>query len=123
MSPSEISIIRLTIRMAVVLPQPDGPTSTQISPAGTSSESASTAARSALGERLVASRNSSEAASAPGDADGPSCWAVVEFMSKGFLTEPAEPYTDSHPGGVPGGRMGRVLERVLQGRQTARREA
>ena len=31
-----ISIMRLTRRMAVVLPQPDGPTSTQISPAGTS---------------------------------------------------------------------------------------
>ena len=30
-----MSIIRLTIRIAVVLPQPDGPTSTQISPAGT----------------------------------------------------------------------------------------
>ena len=30
-----MSIMRLTIRIAVVLPQPDGPTSTQISPAGT----------------------------------------------------------------------------------------
>jgi hypothetical protein len=38
-----MSIIRLTIRMAVVFPQPDGPTSTQIAPAGTSSESESTA--------------------------------------------------------------------------------
>ena len=36
MSPSVISTVRLTIRIAVVLPQPDGPTSTQISPAGTS---------------------------------------------------------------------------------------
>ena len=35
MSPLVRSIIRLTIRMAVVLPQPDGPTSTQTSPAGT----------------------------------------------------------------------------------------
>ena len=35
MSPLVMSIIRLTIRIAVVLPQPDGPTSTQISPAGT----------------------------------------------------------------------------------------
>ena len=43
MSPDVISIIRLTIRIAVVLPQPDGPTSTQISPAGTSSDSPSTA--------------------------------------------------------------------------------
>ncbi len=31
MSPLVMSIIRLTIRIAVVLPQPDGPTSTQIS--------------------------------------------------------------------------------------------
>ncbi len=36
-------VMRLTIRMAVVFPQPDGPTSTQISPAGTSSESSRTA--------------------------------------------------------------------------------
>ena len=34
-----MSTMRLTIRIAVVLPQPDGPTSTQISPAGTSNES------------------------------------------------------------------------------------
>jgi hypothetical protein len=34
-SPSVISIIRLTSRIAVVLPHPDGPTSTQISPAST----------------------------------------------------------------------------------------
>jgi hypothetical protein len=44
MSPSVMSIMRLTIRMAVVLPQPEGPTSTQISPAGTSRERSSTAA-------------------------------------------------------------------------------
>ena len=43
MSPPVMSIMRLTIRIAVVLPQPDGPTSTQISPAGTSSERESTA--------------------------------------------------------------------------------
>ena len=49
MSPSVMSIMRLTIRMAVVLPQPDGPTSTQISPAGTSSERWSTAGFSAPG--------------------------------------------------------------------------
>ena len=35
--------MRLTIRIAVVLPQPDGPTSTQISPAGTVSVRPSTA--------------------------------------------------------------------------------
>jgi hypothetical protein len=49
MSPSVMSIIRLTMRIAVVLPQPDGPTSTQISPAGTVSDSASTAGASAPG--------------------------------------------------------------------------
>ena len=43
MSPSLSSIIRFTSRSAVVLPQPDGPTSTQISPAGTSSERSSIA--------------------------------------------------------------------------------
>ena len=43
MSPEVMSIMRLTIRIAVVLPQPDGPTSTQISPAGTSSDRPSTA--------------------------------------------------------------------------------
>ena len=43
MSPSEIVTVRLTIRIAVVLPQPDGPTSTQISPAGTSSDRSRTA--------------------------------------------------------------------------------
>ena len=43
MSPSVISTVRLTIRIAVVFPQPDGPTRTQISPAATSSERPSTA--------------------------------------------------------------------------------
>ena len=36
MSPSVISTIRFAIRIAVVFPQPDGPTRTQISPASTS---------------------------------------------------------------------------------------
>ena len=47
MSPSVISTIRLAIRIAVVFPQPEGPTRTQISPAGTSRLSPSTAGRSA----------------------------------------------------------------------------
>jgi hypothetical protein len=46
MSPEVISTIRLTIRIAVVLPQPEGPTRTQISPASTSSVSPSTAGAS-----------------------------------------------------------------------------
>ena len=79
MSPSVMSIMRLTIRIAVVLPQPDGPTSTQISPAGTSSESSSTAARSrariALGHVAELERGGLlRLATAPRD------WAVVEFM-------------------------------------------
>ena len=43
MSPSVIEISRLTIFIAVVLPPPEGPTSTQISPAGIVSESSVTA--------------------------------------------------------------------------------
>lgn len=37
---------RLIIRMVVVLPQPDGPTNTVVRPAGSSSETLSTAGRS-----------------------------------------------------------------------------
>ncbi len=36
MSPEVISTVRLTIRIAVVFPHPEGPTRTQMSPAGTS---------------------------------------------------------------------------------------
>jgi len=48
-SPSVSSIMRFTSRIAVVLPQPEGPTSTQISPAGTVSERSSIAGRDAPG--------------------------------------------------------------------------
>ena len=44
MSPLVSGMRRLTSLSAVVLPPPDGPTSTQISPAGTVSDSSSTAA-------------------------------------------------------------------------------
>ncbi len=44
MSPSSKSISRLTSFIAVVLPAPDGPTSTQISPAGTTNDRSLTAA-------------------------------------------------------------------------------
>src|SRR4051794_40834888 len=74
MSPSVISIMRLTIRIAVVLPQPDGPTRTQISPAGTSNDRWFTAGRCDPAYRFTTSRNSSVAAC--GKADGPSSWAV-----------------------------------------------
>src|SRR3954453_6440809 len=43
MRPDVGSPNRLTIRIVVVLPHPDGPTKTAISPGGTSSESSSTA--------------------------------------------------------------------------------
>src|SRR4051812_33677735 len=76
MSPEVIEIIRLTIRIAVVLPQPEGPTSTQISPAGTVNESLSTAGSACPGYTLVASRNSSVAASRPAPWSGVD-WAVV----------------------------------------------
>src|SRR3954451_22677856 len=62
MSPEVMSISRLTIRIAVVLPQPDGPTSTQISPAGTSRLRSSTAGAGAPGDRFVTDRNSMLAA-------------------------------------------------------------
>ena len=42
-SPLVSSTVRLTSRIAVVLPQPEGPTRTQMSPLGTVSERPSTA--------------------------------------------------------------------------------
>src|SRR4051794_28631602 len=79
MSPSVTSIIRLTIRIAVVLPQPDGPTSTQISPAGTSSERPSTAGSVWPGYRFVTFRSSSVAAAGRGDVPGD--WADSEVFT------------------------------------------
>src|SRR3954462_820361 len=52
MRPEVGSPSRLTMRIVVVLPHPDGPTSTAISPTGTSSESSSTATVPS-GERLA----------------------------------------------------------------------
>src|SRR5919108_5110305 len=65
MSPSLIEIRRLTIFIAVVLPLPDGPMSTQISPASTLSDSARTAGAARPGYRLVTARNSIGAAVLP----------------------------------------------------------
>src|SRR5919108_4260013 len=62
MSPEVIGTMRLTIRMAVVLPHPDGPTRTQMSPAGTSSESDRMAGSSLPGYVFETCRNSSAAA-------------------------------------------------------------
>ncbi len=57
MSPSVIEISRLTIFSAVVLPHPEGPIRTQISPGGTVKLSFSTAACSRPGYRLTTSSN------------------------------------------------------------------
>src|SRR3977135_13653 len=62
MSPPLSSIIRFASLSAVVLPQPDGPTSTQISPAGTSSDRLLIAGSDCPGKRFVPSRYSPEAA-------------------------------------------------------------
>src|SRR5215210_1420746 len=69
MSPSVISTVRLTIRRAVVLPLPDGPTSTQISPAGTSSESSWIAGSAWPGYRLVTLLKETDAAWCPGSTE------------------------------------------------------
>ena len=62
MSPAVSSIIRFTSRSAVVLPHPDGPTSTQISPAGTFSERPRIAGSDSPEYRFVTSRYSTDAA-------------------------------------------------------------
>src|SRR3954454_17063191 len=62
MSPEVSGTMRLTSRMAVVLPQPDGPTSTQISPAGTSNDSDWIAGSSLPRYVFETCRNSSDAA-------------------------------------------------------------
>ncbi len=54
--------MRFTSRIAVVLPQPDGPTSTHTSPAGISSDRSSIAGRAAPGYCLRTLRSSSGAA-------------------------------------------------------------
>src|SRR3954468_15762424 len=79
MSPLVMSIMRFTIRMAVVLPQPEGPTSTQISPAGTVSERSSTAAASWPGNVLVTFLGSRPAAC--WRVAGPSDWAVSGLVT------------------------------------------
>src|SRR5437764_9163582 len=74
MSPEVIGIIRLISRIAVVLPEPDGPTSTQTSPAGTVNDRSRIAGSRWPAYRLLTFRSSSSAACA--NADSPSLWAV-----------------------------------------------
>src|SRR5947207_4274155 len=47
---------RLIMRIVVVLPQPDGPTRTRVSPSATSKDRSPTAAADAFGNRLVTER-------------------------------------------------------------------
>src|SRR5579862_8115817 len=72
-SPSSNGSRRLTSLSAVVLPPPEGPTSTQNVPAGISSESACSAATSRPAYRFVTRSKTSSAARAtvrdPGEAD------------------------------------------------------
>jgi cation-transporting P-type ATPase E len=77
MSPSVISTMRFTIRMAVVLPQPEGPTKTQISPAPTSRLSDSTAASGDPGYRFVTPLYVTGSASAPFELPSPATAAIV----------------------------------------------
>ena len=83
MSPTVISTIRLTIRIAVVLPHPDGPTRTQISPAGTSS----------VELRPPAPRRRDRPSSPPGRRPRaprhPPCWLVSAATSRDRI--PAAP--------------------------------
>ncbi len=84
MSPLLSGIIRLISRIAVVLPDPDGPTSTHTSPAGTLRLRSVIAGSRCPGYRLETLRSSSVAgppAAGPvgsevGNDDGPSDWAV-----------------------------------------------
>src|SRR5687767_2679022 len=65
MSPEVIEISRLIIFMAVVLPPPDGPMSTQISPAGIVSERSSMAGRELPSYTLVTRSSTISAAVEP----------------------------------------------------------
>src|SRR5919204_3661854 len=80
MSPPLISIMRLTSRIAVVLPHPDGPTSTQTSPAGTSKLRSWIAGDAEPAYVLETLRNSSVAAC--GCDDDPSAWAVFGLFTR-----------------------------------------
>src|SRR3954469_15823375 len=81
MSPLVISIMRLARRMAVVLPQPDGPTRTQMSPAGTSKLRSWIAGSDDPSYVLETLRTSRVAAC--GCDDGPSTWAVFGVCTRG----------------------------------------
>ena len=93
MSPPLRSIIRLTIRIAVVLPQPDGPTRTQIWPASTSKDRSWIAGSEVPSYVFVTWRNSSVAAC--GCDDGPSLWAVCGDFTEASPAGRGRAYTQA----------------------------
>ena len=108
-----MSIMRLTIRMAVVLPHPEGPTRTQMSPAGTSRERR---VHRRLGRHPGSAwsraRNSRGSA---GDADGPSDWAVSGAVTEDPWAGEGRAYRPSTQTGRSASlRMRRVLQRVVE---------
>ena len=107
MSPEVMSIIRLTIRIAVVLPQPDGPTSTQISPAGTFE-------RQAVDRGLGAARIALRHIAKLQWLRGGTLWLVPH----GAILPARGGH--SYPGGPPRLGVGGVLERVVERRELAR---
>src|SRR3954447_4570094 len=126
MSPPVNSIMRLTSRIAVVLPEPDGPTRTHSSPAATSSDRSAIARDRAAGERCSAGRDSAVAASWLGKADGPSSWAVLGGVTEKVLlcsrqgerrrTVPAAAGKTEllDAGRAPRGLVRRVLQTVVE---------
>ena len=96
MSPSLMSIMRLTIRIAVVLPQPDGPTSTQISPDGHLQRQA---VDSRLGLAGVAAwwRRGTRASLPPGVPTAPRCGRNLSDSRGGSRGGTRDPTRGSRP--------------------------
>src|SRR6476619_3102141 len=101
-SPDVIVIRRFTICMAVVLPLPDGPIRTQISPAGTSRVRFETAGVRRPGYTLVVSWNARTAVAAPSEvADGPGGWAESELFKRTVPQGGCDPTSDRSRGPGP----------------------
>src|SRR5437879_8723005 len=92
-APDVGSMSRLIIRMVVVLPQPDGPTNTTISPAGMVVEKSSTAGSCCPGYRLV---TASSTISAP--CRGSSDWGVAVDVSVTDSPRCGEPADEGEDG-------------------------
>ena len=106
MSPLVSSIIRLTRRMAVVLPQPDGPTSTHTSPAGTVKERLSMAGVLAPGYALADVLELQRARRCCPSSSTPARWSV--FVTVTNLPE-AE-FAHARLGVAPNSERGHVID-------------